>query len=147
MARARRYRLPLSLVMIDLDSFATFNRRHGTDAGDALLRAMGRFLRTGVRARIDLVCRCGGEEFALLLPNTGLAGSSVLAERLRDSIGATRFCGEDNEKLGVVTVSIGVASYPDHGDEDDGLLAASRRALRAAQKAGGNRVKVHDAWR
>lgn len=147
MARARRYRLSLSLVIVDLDSFGAFNSRYGTDAGDALLRAMGRFLRTGVRNRIDLVCRCGGEEFALLLPSTSLSGASILAERLRESIGATRFRGEDDEKLGRITVSVGVASYPDHGDEDDDLLGAARRALRAAQRTGGNRVKLHEAWR
>ncbi len=147
MARARRYRLPLSLLMVDLDHFAAFNQRYGTDAGDALLRAMGRFLRTGVRTRIDLVCRSGGEEFAILLPSTGLAGASILAERLRDSIGATRFRGDDEEKLGPITVSMGVASFPDHGDEDEDLLGAVRRALRGAQRAGGNRVKVHEAWR
>lgn len=147
MARARRYRLPLSLVMVDLDGFGAYNRQFGSATGDELLRALGRYLRTGVRTGIDLVCRAGGEEFALLLPNTGLSGAAILAERLRDSIAATRFRSEDDERLAQITVSVGVASFPDHGDEDEDLLGGVKRALQAAQRAGGNRVKVHEAWR
>ena len=86
-ARAQRYRLPLSLLMIDIDDFKAFNDRHGHRAGDDLLRDVAALLRDETRHQVDLVARYGGEEFAVVLPNTTAAGAEVAAERLQQRCG------------------------------------------------------------
>ena len=85
-ARAKRYDLPLSLLMIDIDDFKSFNDAHGHRAGDGLLRELGHVLRAQTRQQIDLVARYGGEEFAVILPSTGVAGATRAGERLLDAV-------------------------------------------------------------
>ena len=85
-ARAKRYDLPLSLLMIDIDDFKCYNDAHGHRAGDGLLRELGRVLRAQTRQQIDLVARYGGEEFAVILPSTGVAGATRAGERLLDAV-------------------------------------------------------------
>jgi len=85
-ARAQRYDLPLSLLMIDIDDFKGYNDRSGHRAGDALLRQLGAVLRSQVRQQIDLVARYGGEEFVVILPSTGMIGAARAGERLRDAV-------------------------------------------------------------
>ena len=85
-ARAKRYDLPLSLLMIDIDDFKSYNDAHGHRAGDGLLRELGHVLRAQTRQQIDLVARYGGEEFAVILPSTGVAGATRAGERLLDVV-------------------------------------------------------------
>jgi diguanylate cyclase (GGDEF)-like protein len=85
-ARAQRYDLLLSLLMIDIDDFKSYNDRFGHRAGDAVLRDLGARLKTQTRQQIDLVARYGGEEFAIILPSTGLHGAAAAGERLRSTI-------------------------------------------------------------
>ena len=86
MARAKRYQLPLSLLMIDVDDFKSYDDAHGHLAGDALLRALAVILLSQTRRQVDLVARYGGEEFAIILPSTDAKGGLRAGERLRDAI-------------------------------------------------------------
>jgi diguanylate cyclase (GGDEF)-like protein len=140
LARAERGRRPLTVIMIDLDHFKQFNDTYGHDAGDMLLREAGRVLRTTVR-RSDLACRYGGEEFVLILPDAVLDIGLSCLERLRLSMRelAVPIRGET---ASAVTLSAGVASYPDHGLDAASLLQASDRALYRAKRDGRDRVCI-----
>ena len=89
-ARACRYDLPLSLLMIDIDDFKTYNDRFGHRAGDALLRELAGVLESQTRQQVDLVARYGGEEFVIILPSTGVEGAAQAGERLRDALTGSR---------------------------------------------------------
>ncbi len=132
--RARRYELPLAVLMFDIDHFKNFNDTHGHDQGDRVLQAIATTLRGALRNQ-DYPCRYGGEEFAAILPNTPRAGAYSLAERLR----------KDVEQMAVdglkVTISIGVATYPDHDvTEQARLIEAADAAMYDAKRSGRNRV-------
>lgn len=129
-----RNKLPLSVVMIDADHFKQINDRHGHAVGDAVLRHLAGMLRGALR-KSDLCARMGGEEFALLLPDTPLAEATALAERFRQSYADT-LTREGGVEVGN-TVSIGVAS---DGYDIDHLLHCADVALYQAKSAGRNRV-------
>jgi diguanylate cyclase (GGDEF)-like protein/PAS domain S-box-containing protein len=134
--RARRYRRPLSAVMVDLDHFKRVNDTFGHAAGDRVLVAVAglciRLART-----TDLKARLGGEEFCLLLPETPGEASGVLAERLRTDIEALPF--DADGRAFRVTASMGISGYV-AGDELKGLLERADAALYAAKESGRNRV-------
>jgi diguanylate cyclase (GGDEF)-like protein/PAS domain S-box-containing protein len=138
LARARRENYPLSLVMIDIDHFKTVNDTHGHPTGDAVLRALGRLLHSRCRAG-DMVCRYGGEEFLLVLPNLLLDSALLRAETWRAETATLRL-RQDQQAIGV-TVSIGVAAFPQHGEEIGALIQAVDQALYAAKRAGRNCVQ------
>jgi len=140
LARSRRYRHPLGLLMIDLDGFKAFNDRHGYQAGDEVLRAVAGVLASELRRDVDAACRYGGEEFAVILPDTPL-GVAAVAERLRRAVAAATFTFGD-EAVDTVTVSVGATTYPGSTGSVDGLVAAADEALQAAKAAGRNRVAV-----
>lgn len=144
-ARANRYSEPLSLVIVDLDDFREFNERCGNREGNRLLRAVATLIRSSIRDTVDVACRYGGEEFAVMLPNTATtaANAGVVAERLRLAIETTEFRDENDELLGRITASAGVAGFPLHADDADDLIAAALSALRAAKSAGKNRVGLY----
>ncbi|GEM_PF-691099 len=133
--RAHRYGTPLSLMILDLDHFKDINDRFGHPTGDEVLRAFGAFLREHSRAS-DLVARWGGEEFALLLPQTGLKDARLLADSLRGRLSLASF-PEGIE----FTVSIGVAGLDADSDADT-LVRRTDRALYRAKRAGRDRVAV-----
>ncbi|MFT5535497.1 MAG: diguanylate cyclase (GGDEF)-like protein [Candidatus Paceibacteria bacterium] len=130
-ARARRYALALSFLMLDVDFFKHFNDLHGHQAGDRMLYQIAQTLRQKLRGQ-DTLARFGGEEFVVVLPNTGRDGAMVLAERYRLAI----------ESLGVaeVTVSIGVATRDITMQGPDDLINAADRALYLAKGSGRNKV-------
>ncbi|HEY5220233.1 MAG TPA: GGDEF domain-containing protein, partial [Gemmatimonadaceae bacterium] len=134
-----RFGQPLALLLADIDHFKKINDTWGHEAGDEVLRRVARKLTEGVRT-VDVCARYGGEEIAILLPQTALAGATDLADRLRHAVGATpvKFKGEEI----AVTVSLGVASYPDSVRQRDGLFRAADRALYEAKRAGRNCVKA-----
>jgi diguanylate cyclase (GGDEF)-like protein len=135
--RADRVGDSLALVLLDLDDFKRVNDAHGHQAGDAVLRAVGEILGSGVR-QVDLAGRYGGEEFALILPETDLAGAQRLAERLRVALenAATEIPSGDTL---TTTASFGVAVKGELESAED-LVAAADEALYAAKRAGKNRV-------
>lgn len=132
LARARRAKRPTALIMVDLDRFKRYNDRHGHPAGDDALRVAALAIEASTRAT-DSVARLGGEEFAVVVPESDTAGAMVVAERIRRSV-ELEFSGEEPE----VTASCGVASYPEDGLERPALLAAADRALYAAKARGRN---------
>lgn len=134
--RSRRYHHPLSLLMIDIDHFKQVNDIHGHRAGDAILRSLCERLTDQVRT-IDRVCRYGGEEIAVILPDTETAFD--MAERLRAKIESTPFDTGSGKLVGI-TVSIGLAVCPRDADNGPALVAAADTALYAAKKGGRNRV-------
>jgi diguanylate cyclase (GGDEF)-like protein len=135
--RSDRFRSPLALVLADLDDFKLVNDRFGHQTGDDVLRALSRVFRASLRD-VDLPARLGGEEFAVLLPETDALGAEGLAERLRVELAALQLQGPAAEPLRV-TASFGVAVYPEAATGDD-LLTAADAALYVAKAAGKNRV-------
>ncbi|SMH60581.1 diguanylate cyclase domain-containing protein [Azospirillum agricola] len=146
--RARRTSAPLSLLLIDIDRFKLFNDAYGHPAGDACLRRVAATMAGLARRPGDLAARYGGEEMAVILPDTDEAGAVELAERLRSAIQGLDLEHAHNPPSGVVTVSIGVAAtVPPDGDrlEPATLVAAADGALYAAKHAGRNRVMLSTA--
>jgi diguanylate cyclase (GGDEF)-like protein len=135
--RALRAKTPLAALMIDVDHFKRINDRFGHETGDRVLKAIAEVLQQNARAG-DIVCRWGGEEFVILMPGSNGQAARRRADEIRnrikdqiDVIGGAR-----------VSVSIGVAAYPEHACDPDGLIEVSDRALYAAKGAGRNRVTV-----
>lgn len=137
--RAARYKLPFALLMIDLDHFKNINDRYGHATGDQVLAEVASLLKRSVR-ETDITARYGGEEFTIILTQTALADAVLTADRLRKTIAEYTYETAEGVPL-QVTVSIGVAAFPDHGSSREGLLQASDRALYAAKNAGRNRVE------
>jgi diguanylate cyclase (GGDEF)-like protein len=137
-ARYKRYGQKLSLLMIDIDDFKSVNDTHGHPAGDEALRQVVRVLRESVR-EVDVVCRYGGEEFAVILPNADSKAAQVVAERIRAAAETRRFRVAAEVALGV-TVSVGVSCCPADGDEVRKLVDAADNALYRAKRSGKNRV-------
>ncbi|GAB4284265.1 MAG: hypothetical protein Kow0067_05980 [Coriobacteriia bacterium] len=139
-ARARREGGALAIAMIDVDRFKQYNDVHGHEAGDRVLAAVGGFLKSRTRAG-DLACRYGGEEFVLAWPGMTLENAYARAEQLRQAIAELRMMHEGTE-LRPVTVSVGIATFPDHGVTGEALLAAADVALYEAKAEGRDRVVV-----
>ena len=139
-ARYKRYGQKLSLLMIDIDDFKRVNDTHGHPAGDEALRHVVRVLKESVR-EVDVVCRYGGEEFAVILPNTDSKAAAVVAERIRSAAEAHEFQVAAGVSLGV-TLSVGVSCCPSDGDAMRELIEAADSALYRAKRGGKNRV-VH----
>jgi diguanylate cyclase (GGDEF)-like protein len=164
-ARAQRYGLPMSLLMIDIDDFKHFNDRFGHPAGDLVLTEVGRILNRDLRAGIDLAARYGGEEFAVVLPNTARDGAQVVGtrlarqlsalpgaappnaegavdvgERIRISVAGTALPGVDDDTR--ITVSIGAACFPGAAGGPGELVRNADKALYLAKRLGKNRVEV-----
>ena len=135
--RCAREGSPISLLMVDIDHFKTINDTHGHPVGDEVLRQMGLILATHARAH-DVVCRYGGEEFLLMLPQLPLPQALQRAEQLRRAVQSHAFLTAGGEIA--VTLSVGVASYPDHGHTVDELLRSADHALYQAKREGRNRV-------
>ena len=138
MNRAAEKGRALSLLILDIDHFKMVNDTFGHDAGDAVLRGFATRIKRVVRT-VDLVCRLGGEEFVVVMPDTPSDVAAVVAERLRASIEATPFALEQGTRAVPVTTSIGLA---ERGEENtpDILVRAADRALYDSKKAGRNRV-------
>lgn len=136
--RCERRRLPLSVLMLDVDHFKRFNDTHGHAAGDALLGQIGRQIQAGVRAE-DIACRYGGEEFTVVLPELDAAGALARAEQIRRAveIATVQHLGQ---QLGPVTLSVGIATSPGDGLTPEVLLQLADATLYRAKAEGRNRV-------
>lgn len=141
LARAARYDRPLSLILIDVDHFKSYNDNNGHPAGDVLLRRVAETIRSCSR-QSDIVARYGGEEFAVLLPETGTQAAFNSAERIRKKLASLKFPGEDKQPLGRVTLSAGVATYPTHASTKEDLLKKADALLYLAKENGRNQVKL-----
>jgi diguanylate cyclase (GGDEF)-like protein len=138
--RAIRKHRSLGVIMLDVDHFKKFNDMFGHDAGDTVLKELGDHLAKCIR-REDLACRYGGEEFTLILPESSLEDTRRRAEELRKTFQQLSV-KHRSIVLGKVTLSLGVAAFPEHGTTSVDLLAAADAALLRAKREGRNRVLV-----
>lgn len=138
--RSRRFRHPLSLLMVDIDHFKNVNDIYGHEAGDRAIVAVAKALAGGMR-NIDMASRFGGEEFVLLMPETDIDVASGAAERLRSDVAALRIEGDNGEQI-TLTVSIGVAASAPEGvlDSASSLISRADKALYQAKHEGRDRV-------
>jgi two-component system cell cycle response regulator len=137
---AKRYDRPLSVAMVDVDHFKAINDQFGHAAGDAVLKSVSRILSVTTR-KSDLIARLGGEEFAILLPETALFESLQFADKIRSAIAAS--CVEFEGRLMNVTASIGIANVPHSKfDSPASMLEAADLALYRAKGNGRNRVEM-----
>ena len=132
--RAIRYRRPLGLIMLDIDNFKAFNDSFSYAAGDTLLRELGAYLQANLR-KGDLTCRYGGEEFILILPESTPEDTVKRADQLREGVKRLRV-QHQGLPLGEVTVSLGIACFPEHGKSMYEMLRAVDTALHRAKSAG-----------
>jgi diguanylate cyclase (GGDEF)-like protein/putative nucleotidyltransferase with HDIG domain len=135
--RARRGETEMTVLVGDLDRFKDVNDRSGHQVGDTALQRVARLLNEGKR-QVDSAARVGGEEFALILPDSDAEDAFVLAERLRSAL-----AGEFAEDSVAITISFGLATYPEHGETAASLLRAADEALYAAKDSGRNRTVRH----
>lgn len=138
-ARARRYGRPISIAAIDIDYFKQFNDTYGHAAGDTALQSVGRVMRARVRDG-DFVARIGGEEFVVALPETNSVNAMAMAEQLRRAIAENPIRINGQRDVARVTISIGVASWPEHGEEITRLLERADNRLYEAKLAGRDQV-------
>ncbi|MBP7635482.1 diguanylate cyclase [Candidatus Ozemobacteraceae bacterium] len=136
--RAKRYGSCVSLILMDIDHFKKFNDTYGHQMGDRVLSLSALVLREAVRS-IDVPCRYGGEEFAVILPETDAQNALGVAERIRRSIEAYEYPSLEGSVLRV-TVSLGIASFPEHGTDKMSLIKKSDEAMYWSKEAGRNRV-------
>ncbi len=137
--RAERYGHPLSLIMADIDFFKQYNDAYGHVEGDKGLEAIASFMKQSVRAG-DMVARYGGEEFSVILPETGKKEAMAVAERIRLCVQAAHYASKNGESGGRLTVSLGVAAFPEDAEDQKGLIEKADAALYRAKEKGRNRV-------
>lgn len=140
-ARARRYKKPVSLLMIDIDHFKKVNDKYGHQVGDIVLRLVSSIVNNQTR-NVDHVARYGGEELVLVLPEVNKQAAVLKAEKVRQSIETEKFFYNESDHLRV-TISIGVATFSEDADNDVDLIAAADKALYAAKRNGRNRVEAY----
>ncbi|NIA18965.1 MAG: diguanylate cyclase [Xanthomonadaceae bacterium] len=139
--RAHRQKSTLSLLMIDIDNFKKFNDHHSHQSGDNALREMGVILPEKSRT-IDTVCRYGGEEFTIILPNTDHIKAFLIGERLRKAAEEHPFIINHNKSVNI-TLSLGIASYPEMASSDYDLVRKADLAMYEAKRLGKNRVVLY----
>jgi len=139
---AQRHEMSIALLMLDIDHFKMLNDKNDHLTGDAALKKLAKILLRKTRG-IDTVARFGGEEFIVILPRTSKANAELVAEKLRDCVEKTNFVGEGAVPGGSLTVSVGVAAYPDDASTPQQLIERADWALYEAKAAGRNTVS---AW-
>ena len=142
LSRSRRYNYPLSFMMIDIDDFKLYNDLNGHQAGDVALEIVAQCLHAALR-KADVASRYGGEEFSILLPQTGLEEAGVIADRIRRKIMTTRFPHGHSQPHGMVTASIGLSSFSPSLDSAEAIVRAADRALYHAKRHGKNRAYAY----
>jgi diguanylate cyclase (GGDEF)-like protein len=137
--RSTRFGHSFSLLLLDLDYFKKFNDEFGHPQGDAVLRGLGALMRSMCREG-DVPCRVGGEEFAFILPETAKADGLAFGERMRRGVETTIKCPDDSRPI---TISIGLAAFPEDGKSPEDVFRASDEALYESKNAGRNRVTAY----
>ena len=139
--RSRRHGYPMSFMMIDIDDFKFYNDRNGHQAGDLALEITAQTLKSALRSA-DIASRYGGEEFSVLLPQTGADEAHIIAERIRRRVERTRYPHCDAQPRGSVTVSIGVATFAPGINSASSMIKVADQALYNAKRLGKNRVEA-----
>jgi diguanylate cyclase (GGDEF)-like protein len=138
--RARRKNHDLALLFLDIDHFKRFNDTFGHDAGDFVLQSVTDVLRNYFRGD-DVACRCGGEEFAVILPESTARNAALRAEGLREVVHGLKL-QYANTRLGPISISIGVAAFPEHCSTAQDLLKIADQCLYESKTNGRNRVTM-----
>jgi len=141
--RASRHNLPVSLVMIDIDYFKHYNDHNGHPAGDVVLKTIAELLRDNIR-KIDVAARYGGEEFSLILSETSRSSALVVANKMKNLVEDYPFAFEESQPNGQLTISMGIATYPEDGTTAQELLDKADQRLYRAKQLGRNRVVWED---
>ncbi len=139
LTRAMGRERPLSVIMLDFDHFKRINDQYGHDAGDDVLREFATRLRKNIRG-MDLMCRYGGEEFVVVLPDSDVEAAKAVAERIRVAVSDTPFAVANGKHKVNLTISMGVAGLRLMGDSADALFSRADAALYQAKKGGRNRI-------
>jgi len=139
LARAKRYRRPLCLIMLDVDHFKDYNDKHGHPEGDKVLKTLADLITARLRV-MDISARYGGEEFIFLLPETDLKNGRTIAEEIRKQIEEFPFKGRESQPLGKVTVSLGIAEFNIDSGDPSSLVKRADKALYQAKSEGRNRT-------
>jgi len=139
--RAQRYSLNTAVVMIDIDHFKQYNDKNGHPAGDVVLKDIARLLRDNIR-NIDLAARYGGEEFSLILIETDKPSAKIVSEKIRKLVEDYGFAYESSQPDGKLTISTGVATFPEDGEDFDTLVSKADQRLYRAKEAGRNLIFV-----
>ncbi len=133
--RSKRYDYPMSFLMIDIDDFKAYNDNNGHQAGDLALQITAHCLKAALRSA-DVASRYGGEEFCILLPQTGMTEAAAIADRIRQRVNTTHFPHGKTQPLGRVTISIGVSTFSAIVNTSENIIAAADRALYQAKSLG-----------
>jgi len=141
-SRSKRHEFPMSFLMIDIDDFKAYNDKNGHQAGDLALQITAHCLKGALR-QADVASRYGGEEFCILLPQTGMVEAGVIADRIRDRVSTTHFPHGKSQPLGHVTISVGVSTFTKNVDTPENIIAAADRALYQAKSMGKDRVEFY----
>jgi diguanylate cyclase (GGDEF)-like protein len=141
-AHARQSESTVGVIMADVDHFKDINDKYGHKAGDLMLQALGELFKKCVRTA-DMVCRYGGEEFVVVMPGVSMSTLSRCAEEIRSKCQALRLAYKDQEIR--ATISLGAATYPQHGSNGEDVLEHADQALYQAKQEGRNRVVVYSA--
>lgn len=139
--RSKRFNLPVSLLMIDIDHFKKYNDTFGHPNGDKVLKKFSELLTINLR-EIDTIARYGGEEFAIILPGTNKKASYIVAEKLRKLIEEYNFPLTEKLPDKKLTISIGIASFPDDVEDEEKLISSADKALYNAKNSGRNKSKT-----
>ncbi|HEX3251765.1 MAG TPA: diguanylate cyclase [Pyrinomonadaceae bacterium] len=142
LSRSKRYDYPMSFLMIDIDDFKAYNDKNGHQAGDLALQITAHCLKGALR-QADVASRYGGEEFCILLPQTGVSEAGVIADRIRQRVSTTHFPHGKSQPLGRVTISVGVSTFAKNVDTPENIIAAADRALYHAKSLGKDRVEFY----
>lgn len=143
-SRAKILRQPLSIIMLDVDHFKHYNDVNGHPEGDVALREITEIIRKNTR-NFDICIRYGGEEFLVILPRTPLSQATKIARRIRKTVEGYNFPNQDKQPEGNLTISIGLACFPEHADKPDSLIKRADQALYHSKESGRNNVTVYGA--
>lgn len=133
---------PFSLIIFDVDNFKNYNDCNGHIKGSMALQNMGKIMKSAFR-KSDILAKYGGDEFVVILPGTDKVGAYLAAERLREKVEKSEFEGGGSQPQGRVTVSVGISSYPEHGDTEDIILDRADRAMYVSKETGRNRTTIY----
>lgn len=136
---------PLSLIMIDIDNFKNYNDRLGHPAGDEVIKKIAEIIKNSCRKQ-DIPARYGGEEFALILPNTNKEEARIIGERIRKKIADYPFKDKETQPQGAITVSVGIATFPEDAEDKKELIQKADLALFTAKNKGKNQVVVYSIY-
>lgn len=140
--RCTRYKENFSIIMTDIDHFKSFNDTYGHQVGDMVLARTAEIIKKNIRQDIDIVARYGGEEFIIIVPKTDQKGAYILAERIRKQVEAATYIDDTVDHPLKVTISLGIATFPDHSMDKEELIRISDQGLYISKQTGRNRTSI-----